>query len=133
MTNHRGVCPNLYWNHPCAQCSAHYFLLQTTLSCYFILLIVFLSFFIVFIYTFITLHTSTYFTFNCITSLKFTMVTNHLRCMYWNIHGISSKILGDKTKDPEYLRIISEWDILALSELHTDRPISIPRFCVKKN
>ena len=48
------------------------------------------------------------------------------------MHGISSKILGDKTKDPEFLRTIPEWDILALSELHTDKPISIPGFCVKK-
>ena len=48
------------------------------------------------------------------------------------MHGISSKILGDITKDPEFLWIISEWDILALSELHTDKPISIPGFCGKK-
>ena len=44
----------------------------------------------------------------------------------------TSKILGDKTKDPEFLKTISEWDIIGLSELHTDKPISIPGFSVIK-
>ena len=60
------------------------------------------------------------------------MLINQFKCMYWNIHGISSKILGNKTKDPEFLKIILEWDIIGLSELHTDKPISIPGFSVKK-
>ena len=61
------------------------------------------------------------------------MVKKHLlKCMYWNIHGISSKILGDKTSDPEFLKIIEDIDIISLSELHTDKPISIPGFSVKK-
>ena len=60
------------------------------------------------------------------------MTLNHLKCIYWNIHGITSKILGDKTEDPEFLKTISECDIIGLSELHTDKPISIPGFSVIK-
>ena len=32
------------------------------------------------------------------------MTLNHLKCIYWNIHGITSKMLGDKPKDPEFLK-----------------------------
>ena len=60
------------------------------------------------------------------------MLINQLKCMYWNIHGITSKILGNKTKDPEFIKTISEWDIIGLSELHTDKPISIPGFSLIK-
>ena len=60
------------------------------------------------------------------------MVKTHLKCMYWNIHGISSKIIGEKTKDPTFLKIISGFDIISISELHTDKPISVPGFSVKK-
>ena len=59
-------------------------------------------------------------------------MTNKLKCMYWNIHGISSKILWDKSKNPEFLKKISEGDIIWLSELHTDKCISIPGFAVIK-
>ena len=56
----------------------------------------------------------------------------HLKCMYWNIHGISSKILGDKTKDPKFLETLSTFDIIGISELHTENVISIPGFYRKK-
>ena len=55
-----------------------------------------------------------------------------LRCLYWNIHGISSKILGDKNKDPHFLSIIKDYDVLAISELHTKVNITIPGFHLKK-
>ena len=48
------------------------------------------------------------------------------------MHGISSKILGDKSKDPHFLNIISDFDVVALSELHTKTNISIPGFHLKK-
>ena len=60
------------------------------------------------------------------------MNMKYLNCMYWNIHGISSQITGDKTEDPEFLKLLSEIDIISLSELHTDKQISIPGFSVKK-
>ena len=55
-----------------------------------------------------------------------------LKCLYWNMHGITSKITGDKSKDPKFLSIISKYDILCLSELHTQKEISIPGFRLKK-
>ena len=54
------------------------------------------------------------------------------KCIYWNIHGISSKVFGDKTKDPKLLEIVSDYDIVCFSELHTDKNISIPGFKLKK-
>ena len=60
------------------------------------------------------------------------MEKTHLRCLYWNLHGISSKILGDKNNDPTFLSIISSFDIIGISELHTKKIISIPGFYLKK-
>ena len=60
------------------------------------------------------------------------MDKNSFRCLYWNIHGISSKILGNKNEDPEFLKIISDFDIVCLSELHTSKIISLPGFHLKK-
>ena len=57
---------------------------------------------------------------------------NHLNCLYWNIHGISSKILGEKTKDKRFLETISTFDIIGISELHTKNYLSIPGFQSKK-
>ena len=61
------------------------------------------------------------------------MEKNHLNCLYWNIHGISSKILGEKTKDKRFLETISTFDIIGISELHTKNYLSIPGFQLKKN
>ena len=60
------------------------------------------------------------------------METSTLRCLYWNIHGISSRILGEKNEDPEFLKIISSSDIICISELHASKTISIPGFYLKK-
>ena len=60
------------------------------------------------------------------------MEKNTVKCLYWNIHGISSKILGDKNKDPDFLKVISSFDIIGISELHTKNTISIPGFYLKK-
>ena len=48
------------------------------------------------------------------------------------MHGISSKALGDKSSNPEFLNIISSYDVICLSELHTDKKLSIPGFILKK-
>ena len=55
-----------------------------------------------------------------------------LKCLYWNIHGITSQILGDKNNDPHFIKIIQGYDILAISELHTKVNLSIPGFHLKK-
>ena len=51
-----------------------------------------------------------------------------LICSYWNIEGYKSKIVGNKLKDPEFLKLISGSDILGLAELHADKELSIPGF-----
>ena len=60
------------------------------------------------------------------------MEDSKLQCLYWNMHGITSKILGEKNKDPHFLKIIQGYDVVALSELHTNVNISIPGFHLKK-
>ena len=55
-----------------------------------------------------------------------------LKCLYWNIHGISSQIIGEKNNDPHFVTIIQDYDIIAISELHTKVSISIPGFHLKK-
>lgn len=60
------------------------------------------------------------------------MTKQLLRILYWNIHGISSKSSGEKNKDPEFLKIANLFDITCLSELHTDKTVSIPGFVTKK-
>ena len=60
------------------------------------------------------------------------MEKDKLRCLYWNIHGIYSQILGDKNNNHEFLKIIADFDVICISELHTNNVISIPGFCVMK-
>ena len=60
------------------------------------------------------------------------MLKPNLKCLYWNIHGISSQILGDKSKNPHFLSIIKDFDVIAISELHTKINIQIPGFHLKK-
>ena len=54
-----------------------------------------------------------------------------LKCTYWNIHGVSSKSLGDKTKNTDFLKVVQNTDILCLSELHTSKSISVEGFSTK--
>ena len=51
-----------------------------------------------------------------------------LQLCYWNIHGWSSKIMGNKLIDPEFLENVSKFDIVALSELHSEEELSLPGF-----
>ena len=60
------------------------------------------------------------------------MDKTHLKCLYLNIHGISSKALGDKTNDENFLQTVSEYDVIGISELHTKNYVSIPGFHLKK-
>ena len=61
-----------------------------------------------------------------------TMSLKNLKIMYWNIHGLSSKIIGNKNNDPHFLETIGKADIVCLSELHTDKHIAIPGYKVMK-
>ena len=60
------------------------------------------------------------------------MDKKNLRCLYWNMHGIYSRTIGDKNDDPDFLKIISSFDVVCVSELHTNKTISIPGFYLKK-
>ena len=60
------------------------------------------------------------------------MEDNKLKCLYWNIHGISSKIIGQKNDHPEFLKNVSAYDVICISELHTNDIVSIPGFYRKK-
>ena len=55
-----------------------------------------------------------------------------LSCGYWNIHGHSSELIGDKLSDPEFLHMLKNVDILGLGELHAESYVSIPGFVRKK-
>ena len=59
-------------------------------------------------------------------------MTNYIKILYWNIHGISSRVTGDKNSDPNFLKVISDYDVVCLSELHTNKTISIPGYSLKK-
>ena len=55
--------------------------------------------------------------------------TSKLKICYWNIHGSKSKIIPNKLCDSEFLEILSNSDVVALSETHTqDKDISIPGY-----
>ena len=51
-----------------------------------------------------------------------------LKVSYWNIHGHTSKCVGDKLNDPEFLDLLKGTDILGLGEIHAEREVSIPGF-----
>ena len=51
-----------------------------------------------------------------------------MKICYWNHHGWSSKIIGNKLADSEFLEKISDCDIVALSEIHSDKKSSLPGF-----
>ncbi len=53
---------------------------------------------------------------------------NSLKLCYWNIHGWSSKVIGDKLCDEEFLNKINAYDVVALAELHSEKHLSLPGF-----
>ena len=46
----------------------------------------------------------------------------------WNIHGLSHNVLGDKTKNKDFLNCIKNIDFLFLTETWSDKNIDIPGF-----
>lgn len=55
-----------------------------------------------------------------------------LSCGYWNVHGHTSQLVGDKLCDPEFRDILKNVDIIGLGELQADKKVSIPGFINKK-
>lgn len=51
-----------------------------------------------------------------------------LKISYWNIHGHTSKCVGDKLSDPEFLNLVKGIDILGMGELHAEEEVCIPGF-----
>ena len=51
-----------------------------------------------------------------------------LKVGYWNIHGHTSKIVGNKLNDPEFIKVVSKNDIIGLGEIHSESEVSIPGF-----
>ena len=47
---------------------------------------------------------------------------------YWNIHGWSSNLIGNKLVDSEFLEKVSNCDIVVLAELHCDKELSLPGY-----
>ena len=52
---------------------------------------------------------------------------------FWNIHGQVTKPVGDKFTDIEFLNICKNFDILGITELHTNEKPSIKGFKLIKD
>ena len=59
-------------------------------------------------------------------------MNNSIKILYWDIHGISSRVTGDKNSDKEFPKTISNYDVVCLSELHAGKTVSIPGYFLKK-
>ena len=44
---------------------------------------------------------------------------------YWNIHGYTSKVIGKKIRDREFLDIIGDCDIIGIGEIQCSSKIDI--------
>ena len=51
-----------------------------------------------------------------------------ITCGYWNIHGHWSKYLGDKLVDQDFLKCISDCDIVGLGEIQAGDLVDIPGY-----
>ena len=49
-----------------------------------------------------------------------------IKVSYWNVHGIHSKIIGNKLFDKDFQDNITHCDIIGLAELHTDSDVILP-------
>ena len=58
----------------------------------------------------------------------------YLRLTHWNIGGLISDAHGNKIEDPDFLRLVKDEDILALTETHIgeDVELSIPGYIIKR-
>ena len=57
-----------------------------------------------------------------------TVPVYHLKSCYWNIHGWTSKVIGNKLTNSDFLSNINECDLVCLSEIHCEKEVSIPGF-----
>ena len=48
-----------------------------------------------------------------------------ITCGYWNINGHRSSFLGDKLLDKEFLKTISDCDIIGLGEIQSEGEIDL--------
>ena len=46
----------------------------------------------------------------------------------WNINGLNSKVLGDKTKNKDFVDAISSIDFMFLTETWNNKDIDMPGF-----
>ena len=46
------------------------------------------------------------------------MITNTLKFCSWNIHGYSSRLLGNKFEDEDFLDTFKDVDVVGLTETH---------------
>ena len=67
------------------------------------------------------------------TKLALTASKCHCNVLFWNIHGQKVKTVGNKFTDIEFLNICNGFDILGISELHTNDKPSIKGFKLIKN
>ena len=63
-----------------------------------------------------------------ITLLEITEMVSELSFSTWNINGIHNNVLGDKTKNKDFLESISKIDFMFLTETWTNTSINIPGF-----
>ena len=55
-------------------------------------------------------------------------MTPNITFSSWNIHGITNQVLGDKTKNNDFLNDISYNDFIFLTETWSDTDINVPGF-----
>ena len=53
--------------------------------------------------------------------------------LFWNIHGQVTKTVGNKFTDNEFLKVCNDFDILGITELHTNSKPSIKGFKLIKD
>ena len=51
-----------------------------------------------------------------------------LNVCFWNIHGQTSKLIGDKFRDPEFLNVLGKSHIVGFAELHTESEANLTGF-----
>ena len=51
-----------------------------------------------------------------------------LNFCFWNIHGQTSKLIGDKFRDPDFLQKIEDSHIVGFVELHTENEANLTGF-----
>ena len=42
------------------------------------------------------------------------------KCLFWNIHGQTTKTIGNKFDDEQFLEVCKGFEILGITELHTN-------------